>query len=53
VRPLVVVGVNPAVDRGLRRLKRLERGDVVQQLGRSVLWNRLIFPVVVGDLGLV
>jgi hypothetical protein len=40
----VVVGVDPPVDAGLGRLERLERRDVVQQLGPQALVEPLDFP---------
>jgi hypothetical protein len=44
VGPLVVVGVDPAVDAGLRCFQGLERRDVVQQLGSQALVEPLDLP---------
>jgi hypothetical protein len=44
VRPLVVVGVYPAVDPVLGCLERLERRDVVKELGPQALMEPLDLP---------
>jgi hypothetical protein len=50
----VVVALHPGVDGSLRGLDAGERpGSVEQFAGRSVLCQRSIFPVVVGERGLV